>query len=217
MKSRGLAFLLLATGLGVRAELVAPGNAVVAGSLAVIGERGEPRDFKALASGAPTILLPIYTGCGGTCPMTTEALKRALREHPTGLRVILLSFDPTDTAEDLRSFRSVHGLSESWSLVRGADAVATRAFLDRFGFQVMTDGRGFNHPDEAIVLSPEGAWAGSFFGGAFQARDLDRAYGWALSADAPTFAQWLRRPRNWVPLIIAGFAVSVGVVFALGK
>jgi cytochrome oxidase Cu insertion factor (SCO1/SenC/PrrC family) len=214
---KALAVLLLATGLGVRAQLVAPGSAVVAGSLAVIDERGAPRDFKALASGVPTVLLPIFTGCGGTCPTTTEALKRALREHPAGLRVILLSFDPTDTAEDLRSFRSVHGLPAGWSLVRGADAAATRAFLDRFGFQIMTDGRGFNHPDEALVLSPGGAWAGSFFGGVFSSRDLDRAYEWALSADAPTFTQRLRRPRSWILLIAAGFAASIGVVFSLEK
>lgn len=205
------------TGLGVRAELAAPGNAVVAGSLAVIDERGAPRDLKALASGAPTVLLPIFTGCGGTCPTTTEALKKALREHPTRLRVIILSFDPADTSEDLRNFRSVHGLSESWILARGAEPAATRAFLDRFGFQVMTSGKGFNHPDEAVVLSSGGAWAGSFLGGAFPPRELDRAYEWALSADAPTFAQRLSRPQTWIPLILAGLIACVGGVFALGK
>jgi cytochrome oxidase Cu insertion factor (SCO1/SenC/PrrC family) len=200
----------------VRAELAPPAKADVAvQDLAVVDENGAPHGLLALADGGPALLLPIFTGCAGTCPITTEALKAALTGRQASFRVVVLSFDPADTARDLKAFRSRHDLPASWRLVRGAAAAATRAFLDQFYFRVMTAQGGFAHPDETFVLSPKGVWAGTFSGAPFSPDELDRSRVWALAADVPTLANRLLRPGVWITAIFAALVFCLPALFAL--
>jgi cytochrome oxidase Cu insertion factor (SCO1/SenC/PrrC family) len=203
---------------GARAELVAPARAGVSvEDLAVVDEGGAPGGLRALAGGGPALLLPIFTGCAGTCPLTAEALKAAFSSRPSLFRVVVLSFDPADTARDLKAFRARHELPPSWRLVRGPDAAATRAFLDQLDFRVMTTPGGFDHPDEVFVFSPKGVWAGTFAGAPFSQEELERARGWALKADAPALASRLLGPGNWITPAFAVLVLCLAAAFALPR
>ncbi|MFI5349273.1 MAG: SCO family protein [Elusimicrobiota bacterium] len=208
--------LLAGTASVVRAELVRPARAGVAvQDLAVIDEDGAPSGLRALAGGGPALLLPIFTSCAGTCPLTAEALKAAFSGRPASFRVVVLTFDPADTARDLKAFRATHGLPAAWRLARGADAAATRAFLDQFDFRVMTAPGGFDHPNETFVLSPKGVWAGTFSGSSFSQDELERAGSWALAADSPDFASRLLRRGNWIMPAFAALVLCLAAVFVL--
>jgi len=198
--------LLVLLALSARAELYSPGRAgIVIRDLAVIGEDGAPG--RLLSGEGPSLLLPVFTRCFGTCPVTTQALKAALANTLDAPRVVVLSFDPADTAKDLQEYRAIHKLPSTWRLARGADAAATRAYLDQFGFRVMTAPEGFIHPDATLMLSPKGLWAGTFRGADFSGKDLARARARALAADAPTFASRLGA---------GGWITAAGVLLVLG-
>lgn len=210
-----LTALLSALCPAARAELTAPADgSVVLPDLAVVDESDTDLRLRALTEGAPALLLPIYARCAGTCPITTEALAMALGEKPQPFRVVLLSFDPADAPNDLAAFRRRHHLPASWALVRGRRPEKTRALLDRLRFQLMTSPGGFSHPDETFVVSPRGAWAGTFVGGVFSPADLALARRWALAADSPTLGQALERPENRILLAGAALALSLAALFA---
>lgn len=194
--------LLLLLALCAHAELYSPGRAIAVRDLEVIGEDGAPARLR--AGEGPSLLLPVFTRCFGTCPITTEALKDARPD----VQVVVLSFDPADTPKDLKNYRAVHRLPASWRVVRGSDAAATRAYLDQFGFRVMTSPEGFIHPDVTLALSPQGAWAGTFRGPAFAEKDLSRARAWALATDSPSLARRLLGPN--------GTLTAAAVLLALG-
>lgn len=215
---RSISSLLLLAGLGsaARAELLPPAKADFAvQDLSVIREDGTAASLSALTSGRPALLLPVYTSCAGSCPITTEGLRNGLSSRPDAFRVVLLSFDPKDGPDDLKAFRARHALPPSWAIVRGADAAATRAFLDQFGFRLMTQPGGFDHPDETFVLSPKGVWAATFAGPAFAAGELDEARERAVSSDAPSGLDRARRPGFWITGVFAALVFSAAALFAV--
>ena len=147
----------------VLAELLPPGQTgLVPRSLAVVDEQDRHQNVG--AAGEPTLLLPIFTRCGGSCPLTAVALKQAMAGGSADFRVVLLSFDPRDTAADLRGFRQRLDLPPGWLVVRSVDAAATRELFDELDFRVMNSGDAFNHPDETFVFSPKGLWAATLSG-----------------------------------------------------
>lgn len=203
-------------GSAARAELSPPAQSDLSiQDLSVVGEDGAATRLRALTDGRPALLLPVFASCAGSCPITTESLRNALSSHPETFRVVVLSFDPKDLPRDLAAFRARHGLPAAWTLVRGADAAATRAFLDQFGFRLMTEPGGFDHPDETFVLSPKGVWAGTLSGPSFPASELESARRRALSADAPTAAERLSRPGIWIPAAFAALLLCAGTIFSL--
>jgi len=59
-------------------------------------------------TGYPVILLPVYTRCRTACVTNLAQLKSALADDaadPTQFRVLLFSFDPTDTPVVLAHYR----------------------------------------------------------------------------------------------------------------
>ena len=184
--------------------------------LIVSGEQDARHDLRSIAAGAPTLLLPIFTRCTGTCPMTAALLKRALEKAQAPFRVIVFSFDEEDTARDLREFRERFALPPAWLVVRSGDAAATRAFLDGLDFHFMKSGGGFDHPNETFAFSPKGAWAATFTGVAFPAAELETAWRRAKAADDPSAIRragaWLIRPEAWILLACTGLAVSLAAL-----
>jgi len=166
-----------------------------------------------LEAGAPTLLLPIFTRCSGTCPLTASLLKEGLSSARAGFRVVVFSFDVEDTARDLRDFRERFSLPAAWTLLRAADGGSARAFLDALDFHFMRSGAGFDHPNRTFVFSPRGLWAATLAGSPFPASDLEAAYARALKADDPTplhrLEAWLLRPAAWIALACAGFLLSL--------
>ena len=222
VRTRGILLAWLALSGTASAELLLPARSrVVPRSLIVSDERDGRHDLSQIVAGAPTLLLPIFTRCSGTCPLTAVMLKQALEKARESFRVIVLSFDDEDRAADLQAFRERFALPAGWLLVRSADAAATRQFFDELGFHFMKAGFGFDHPNQTFVLSPRSAWAATFAGTAFPEAELETAWRRALTADDPTalrkLGRWLIRPEAWIVLACAGLAMSVVATLVLAR
>jgi cytochrome oxidase Cu insertion factor (SCO1/SenC/PrrC family) len=222
MRIRGILSLWLALGGTASAELLPPESShVVPRRLVVSDDQGVLRELRGMAAGAPTLLLPIFTRCGGTCPLTAVQLKEALGKARAPFRVIVLSFDDDDRGADLQAFRERFDLPAEWLLVRSDDAAATREYFDQLGFHFMKSGSGFDHPNEAFVLSPAGAWAATLAGTAFREMELDAAWWRALGADEATpfrrLGGWLIRPEAWIALACVGLAMSLVATAVLAR
>jgi protein SCO1/2 len=127
--------------------------------------------------GAPTLLVPMYARCPSTCALIASGLKRgvqASKADPSKYRVVLFSFDDTDTPEDLRAFRDRNRLPLSWTMASG-DSAAIHALMDSVNFQFTSAGGEFAHPNQVIVLSPDGEIATRLLGVAFTGEQIDRA------------------------------------------
>jgi cytochrome oxidase Cu insertion factor (SCO1/SenC/PrrC family) len=212
-----VASLLLLPGGATRAALLPAERAhSLPRALAVSDEHGRRLDLDAAAAGAPTLLLPVFTRCSGTCPLTAVFLRQALEKARAPFRVIVFSFDAEDGADDLAAFRERFRLPADWMVLRSDDAGATRAFLDGLDFHFMKAAGGFDHPNQTFVFSPRGGWAGTLTGAAFPAAELEVAFHRALGADDPALPRrlgaWLIRPEAWIVLACAGLAFSLAVL-----
>jgi cytochrome oxidase Cu insertion factor (SCO1/SenC/PrrC family) len=204
----------------VLAELLPPASPGLAPrNLAVLDDQDQRQDL--LVAGAPTLLVPIFTRCAGSCPLTAVALKEATAEAPTRSRVLLLSFDTEDTAADLRDFRERLDLPSKWLLVRSIDGAATRELLDDLDFHFMKTDRGFDHPNQTFVFSPNGIWAATFSGNPSSKGELDSALRRALAADDPSAVRrlrdWLIRPEAWIALACVGVGLSLATILLLAR
>ena len=203
----------------VLAELVPPGRpGLVLRNLTVLDEQDRRQSLG--TAGEATLLLPIFTHCDGTCPVTAATLKQAIPGASADFRVVLLSFDPHDTAADLRSFRKRLDLPSGWVVVRSIDARATRELFDDLEFPVMIREGGFNHPDQTFVFSPKGLWAATLSGPPSK-EGLSSAHRRALAADDRTLSRslgaWLIRPEAWVVVACAGFGLAFAAVLLLAR
>jgi protein SCO1/2 len=115
----------------------------------VQGEDGSLKSLKELAQGKPLIINPIYTKCSSACPLMTQQLKRSLGNLDAV--VLSLSFDPSDTPEDLRRFKDIHKLPKNWFVAKVGEEVF-RA-LD-FNYTYNGEFKEFDHPNVFYVLSP---------------------------------------------------------------
>ena len=215
-RARLAALLLAASCLPAQAQLYpAARPGMIPKDVAVVDDRGRAQDLMELVRGAgPVILLPIFTQCAGTCPLQAGNLKTALgRQPPAAFRVVVFSFDASDTDADLRSFRGDHSLPASWAMVRAASAGAARDYLDQFGYAVMQSKSGFVHPSESFVFSGQGRWSGTFAGGDYPAEALRSAARQAEEIDSPALWSRLRRglsrPQVWGGLAAAAFVLGV--------
>lgn len=219
-RARATLLLLAAACAPVRAQLYpAASPGLLPRDAAVVQEGGRPRGLMELVRGSgPVVLLPIFTQCAGTCPLQAGRLKAALARTPqAALRVVVFSFDASDTDADLNAFRRAHSLPDGWVLARAANAGAAREFLDQFGYKVMQSGPGFVHPSEALVLSGAGRWSGTFAGADYPAEALLTAARQAAEMDSPGLSSGLRRallrPQVWVGLALAALVlVAAGSV-----
>ncbi|HYV68116.1 MAG TPA: hypothetical protein VE964_17875 [Myxococcales bacterium] len=222
MRIRGILSLWLTVGAAASAELLPPeSSGVVPRRLVVSDEQDVLRELRGMAAGAPTLLLPIFTRCSGTCPLTALQLKEALGKARASFRVIVLSFDEDDRGADLQAFRERFALPAEWLLARSDDPAATREYFDQLGFHFMKSGSGFDHPNQTFVLSPAGAWAGTLAGTAFREAELDAAWWRAMAADDPApvrqLGSWLIRPESWVALACVGLAMSLLTLTVLAR
>ena len=175
--------------------------------IAVVDEHGARLSLP--AQGRPALVLPIFTRCSRSCPLTAMALKQSRAPF----RVILFSFDPSDGPDELKEFRERLELPADWTLVRSEDAAATRAFFDELGFHFMQAGGGFDHPNQAYVFSPRGRLATALAGTDLSPEALERSYRRAAAIDDHPFAEWLRLPQAWIVIACAGICASLVAIF----
>lgn len=188
-------------------------------ALAVLDDRDRPQTLP--QSPAPMLLLPLFTRCGGTCPLTALSLKQAVAGAQPPFRVVLLSFDGGDTAEDLRDFRERLELPAGWLLVRAAGASELRAFLDQLDFHFMKTEGGFDHPNQSFVFSPGGIWAATFEGAPGSRAELKEAYRRSIDADdagsLQSLRSWLLRPEALIVAACAGLAAAFAGILLFGR
>lgn len=131
-----------------------------------------------LAGGEPVILLLAYYTCHGTCPVTMQNLANSLGSvDPSGHRVIVLSFDATDTIESLKMAKSeIKGLPANWTfglmtpddVKRITEAIGYRYFFSE-------KDQVYVHPSVLLFLSPEGRITRYLYGATPRPKDVDLA------------------------------------------
>ena len=83
------------------------------------------------------VLLPIYTRCPNACIANVDQLKTALSESsadPRQFRVLLFSFDVTDTPEKLVAYRTREKIPLGWFVGTG-NQQNIDALVESIGFQ----------------------------------------------------------------------------------
>ena len=127
----------------------------------------------------PWIVSPIYTRCPRTCSPITSGLRAALERsglQPSAYRVVSFSFDPEETADGLRAFRTRMQLPQGWLTLRAAEPAALERTLKSLDFRTikMAD-RQYDHPNLLAVLAPDMRLTEYVFGVAFSPTQLAAA------------------------------------------
>jgi cytochrome oxidase Cu insertion factor (SCO1/SenC/PrrC family) len=143
----------------------------------VMDEYGRQRSISEFR-GSPILLAPMYAHCPLACPLIARGLKKGLAQSnasPTSYRVILFSFDPRDTPNDLQLFRERQQLPISWTIVRANSSADAHAFLDALGYRYADTNGLFNHLNAVVALTPDLQPAKFLLGTTYSARDIDDA------------------------------------------
>ena len=128
-------------------------------------------------SGYPLILVPIYTRCPGPCLQNVDRLKEALADsanNPRQFRVLLFSFDPSDSAMTLKKYRERENIPLGWS-IGAASQENIDALFESSGVQVGKAGTEFIHPNIVLFLHPRLRIAKWIYGTAYSGRDVELA------------------------------------------
>jgi len=177
--------LLALSAATVRAQtLLPPDPASVVGKVVpfdgFVDENG--RAFSTAAAdgdGKPWIVSPMYTSCPNTCSAVTSSLRRAIEQAglaTSGVHVVSFSFDPDETAENLKAFRARMNLPEQWITLRAGDKAALERTLRGLDFRTITLSAGvFEHPNLVAVLASGRRLSGFVFGVNFDATELANA------------------------------------------
>lgn len=156
-------------------------------------------------AGYPVILLPIYTRCRTACVTNVGHLQEALSEasaDPTQFRILLFSFDPTDTPAVLAAYRASEKIPLGWSLGTGSTK-DTEALLESIGFQYGQAGKEFTHPNVLVFLDTNLRVAKWIYGDLYSGRDLDAALGVAKGE-----SDWIGRHSDVLYALLL-FAASI--------
>ncbi len=118
-------------------------------------ESGAPFSLIQLrAEGKRFLLAPLFTSCKHTCAAIAAGVKGAIQGVPLEERpqVVLLSFDPEDTAEGVASFRKSQQLPSDWRILLGNTKNISRV-LEVLDFRPLRSSEaGFLHPNAVFAL-----------------------------------------------------------------
>ena len=162
------------------------------------------------AGAGPVILLPIFTRCSASCPTLTRKLEAGLAAMKSAqpYRVVVLSFDPLETAESLRLYRAREQMPSDWKLVR-AQENEVRGFLGFFRYSVMNQEGTLVHPSEVFLLDEGLNWRWTLVGEDWTREDLAAVIDQTRS---PGFAAWLQaHPERLAWIGLAGAVLGIGV------
>ncbi len=172
----------------------------------------EPETLEATLSGQHrlTLLVPVYTKCPTVCPTLARTVAESYTNLPTSLRkdvqIVVLSFEPKDTREDLASFQTLTELPSEWVYAVG-DESGTKTLLNQLDYFYTKNGmQDYIHSGTYYAISPEGLVMGIGSGG-FGKMDLE-----PFLARQRRFSLWLSNPSTLATIGLLGFAASVGLV-----
>ncbi len=171
-----LALLLLGTMVQAKAEQDFPEPPLesrvvgkrVPGDAVFRDESGAPFQLVQLRTdGMRFLLAPLFTSCKHTCAAIAAGVKSALQGVPEADRpqVVLLSFDPDDTAVGAAEFRKSQDLPKDWRILLG-NSQNIALVLDVLDFHPIRSGEaGFLHPNAVFALDStlqvRGIWSGT--------------------------------------------------------
>jgi cytochrome oxidase Cu insertion factor (SCO1/SenC/PrrC family) len=167
-------------------------------------------------SGFPVVLLPIYTRCPAACIANVDQLKAALAASsadPRQFRVLLFSFDATDTPEKLAAYRARENIPLGWFVGTSSQA-NIEALLESIGFQYGRAGKEFAHPNLLIFLDSNLRIAKWIYGTGYSGRDIDRALKIAAGD-----SDWVGRHSEWLYalLLFSASLLFVALVYFLAQ
>jgi cytochrome oxidase Cu insertion factor (SCO1/SenC/PrrC family) len=171
-------FVLVALSANLRGNVVdlAPERGRTVASINWTDETGRARQLSQF-SGYPLILLPIYSRCRGACVQNVDQLKEALANSstdPRQFRILLFSFDATDSPAVLAKYRQRENVPLGWS-IGAASQSNIDALLDSIGVQVGKAGTEFTHPNIVVFLDPKLRIAKWIYGTDYSGGDVDLA------------------------------------------
>jgi cytochrome oxidase Cu insertion factor (SCO1/SenC/PrrC family) len=174
-------------------------------------ETDTPRNLSQFA-GYPLIVVPIFTRCRTACVQNVAQLKKALAvssANPRQFRVLLFSFDATDSPALLAKYRDRESIPLNWS-IGVASQSNIDALLDSLGFQVGKAGSQFTHPNTVFFLDSNLRIARWISGTNYTPADVDAALRVA-SGDS----DWLARHSEWLYalLLFAGSLLCVALCY----
>jgi len=176
-------------------------------------ETGRQRRLSEFA-GFPVILLPIYTRCPTACIANGDQLKTALSvssADPRQFRVLLFSFDASDTPEKLGAYRIREKIPLGWFVGTGTQQ-NIEALLESIGFQYGRAGREFTHPNVVLFLDSKLRIAKWIYGTDYSGGDVDRALKVAAGE-----SDWIGQHSEWLYtlLVLASSVLCVALVYYL--
>ena len=128
--------------------------------------------------GKPLLVSFIYTGCFQVCPITTQALRRAVSIAESALgkdrfNVISIGFNqPADSPQALKSFAAQYGInSPNWEFLSPSAAIVSDLTRD-FGFSFVATPAGFDHMLQVSLVDAQGRIYRQIYGEAYAADNL---------------------------------------------
>ncbi|HEX4164953.1 MAG TPA: SCO family protein [Bryobacteraceae bacterium] len=125
----------------------------------------------------PVVLSLVYFNCQSLCPMslheTVDSLKRVSLQPGRDYNVVVVSFDPNDTARSARLTKEKYkgqfvgrtGYDAGFHFLTGnQEAIAKLTSAAGFGFRYDTTSRQFVHAGGIMVATPEGKLSRYFYG-----------------------------------------------------
>lgn len=155
---------------------VSPQRGRPAAQINWIDDAGRVRRLSEFA-GFPVVLLPIYTRCRTACIANVDQLKKALADSsadPRRFRVLLFSFDNTETPSRWARYRTRENIPLGWS-VGSASQSDIDALLESIGFEYGKAGTEFAHPNLVMFLDSNLRIAKWIYGTDYSSRDVDLA------------------------------------------
>jgi protein SCO1/2 len=167
-------------------------------------------------AGFPMILLPIYTRCPTACIANVDQLKAALSDSsadPRQFRVLLFSFDASDTPEKLSAYRNREKIPLSWFVGTGTQQNID-ALLESIGFQYGRAGTEFTHPNVVFFLDSKLRIAKWIYGTDYSGGDIDHALKVAAGE-----SDWIGQHSEWLYtlLVLASTVLCVALVYYLAQ
>jgi cytochrome oxidase Cu insertion factor (SCO1/SenC/PrrC family) len=185
-------------------------------SVPAINWRDDAGRIRALSefTGFPVVLLPIYTRCPTACVANVDQLKNALSgssADPRQFRVLLFSFDASDTPEKLAAYRSREKIPLGWFIGSGTQENID-ALLESVGFRYGRAGKEFTHPNLVLFLDSKLQIAKWIYGTDYSGADVDSALKVAAGQ-----SDWIGQHSEWLYtlLLLASSVLCVALVYYL--
>ena len=173
-----------------------------------LDESGRTRELSEF-SGYPLVVVPIYTRCRGACVQTVNHLKEALAgssSDPRQFRILLFSFDATDTPAILAQYREREHIPLAWT-IGAATQPNIDNLLESIGTPVGRAGREFTHPNVLVFADAKLRIAQWIYGTGYSTRAFDRALQVAAGK-----SDWLGRNSDLVYTLLLFGAVILCVM-----